>query len=106
MKLKKPARRNENIYDLDYHPCQEEPDQRVNQIVQARLLYYYWIELQYYYCTTVEKPYLGKVPLEIPALQDNPESYGFSSQSPEKIFRTPTKLQKLCPELLSEPVTP
>ena len=41
MKIKKPARRNENIYDLDYHPRQEESDQRVNQIVQARLLYYY-----------------------------------------------------------------
>ena len=59
MKIKKPARRNENIYDLDYHPRQEESDQRVNQIVQAR------IELQYYYCTTVEKSYLGMVPLEI-----------------------------------------
>ena len=41
VKLKKPARRNENIYDLDCYPCQEESDQRVNQIVQARLLYYY-----------------------------------------------------------------
>ena len=41
VKLKKPARRNENIYDLDCHPRQEESGQRVNQIVQARLLYYY-----------------------------------------------------------------
>ena len=40
MKLKKPARRNENIYDLDCYPCQEESDQRVNQIEQARLLNY------------------------------------------------------------------
>ena len=41
MKLKKPSRRNENIYDLDCYPRQEESDQPVNQIVQARLLYYY-----------------------------------------------------------------
>ena len=51
----------------DYYPHQEESDQRVNQIVQARLLYYYWTELQHYCCTTVEKSYLGMVSLEIPA---------------------------------------
>ena len=55
VKLKKPARRN------------EESDQRVNQIVQARLLYYYHTEQQYYCCTTVENSYLGMVRLEIPA---------------------------------------
>ena len=41
VKLKEPARRNENIYDLDYYPRQEEADHRVSQIVQARLLYFY-----------------------------------------------------------------
>ena len=40
VKLKRPARRNENIYDVDCYPRQEESDQRVNQIVLPRLLYY------------------------------------------------------------------